>query len=151
MFLGCVPLLPQGEAIGFEVLAVCRAANPNLRVFRARFSALTQHDLSRALSTNLVKPNALENDAVLCRREVDMRTGYAFTRYLTKLIRASGLDVSAEGSGSADGTLVSYGPCQFPTLGFIVRRFWEARTGFFPGKKKKRSSTARIAARCCAH
>ncbi len=31
----------EGEAIGFEVMAVCQKANPRIRVQRARFSALS--------------------------------------------------------------------------------------------------------------
>lgn len=106
---------------------MCLSANRTLRVLRARFSALTQYDLSRALSVNLGQPNRLEADAVMARQEVDIRTGYAFTRHLTRLVQGSGLDVFADMGGGGGSTVVSWGPCQFPTLGFIVRRFWEAR------------------------
>ena len=38
----------EGEAIGFEVMDVCRAANPRLRIRRARFSALIPRDIHQA-------------------------------------------------------------------------------------------------------
>ena len=72
----------EGEGIAFEVLDVCIAANRNLRVFRARFSALTRSDLLNAL-TSLGQPNRLLSDAVQARTEIDLRVGAAFTRYLT--------------------------------------------------------------------
>lgn len=35
----------EGENIAFEVLDVCKQANPRLLVFRAHFSALTKADI----------------------------------------------------------------------------------------------------------
>ncbi|MES1921984.1 DNA topoisomerase [Bonamia ostreae] len=51
--------------------------------------------------------------------EVDLRVGSAFTRFLTDKLqnRFSGLDQR----------VISYGPCQFPTLGFVVRQFWKIK------------------------
>jgi len=53
-------------------------------------------------------------DAVDARSELDLRTGAAFTRFQTKLLQGKFQETH---SG-----VVSYGPCQFPTLGFVVAR-----------------------------
>ena len=39
----------EGEAIAFDVIDVCKAANRHLSVQRARFSALTSADIERAI------------------------------------------------------------------------------------------------------
>ena len=109
----------EGEAIAFEVLEVCLKANPRLRVMRAQFSALTRSDLTNAVN-RLVQPNKHMSEAVLARSEMDLRTGAAFTRFLTMRYKSK-----------AVGKVLSYGPCQFPTLGFIVAR-WEEILAFEP-------------------
>lgn len=102
----------EGENIAFEVLQVCRSVNPGLRVSRAHFSALIPRDLFRATET-LTDPNEHWAKAVDARQEIDLRIGAAFTRFQTmRLRRRFHLP-----------DLVSYGPCQFPTLGFVVERF----------------------------
>lgn len=53
----------EGEAIAFEVLDVILRVNPNIKIHRARFSAVTHADIMQAYN-NLVKPNKLEADAV---------------------------------------------------------------------------------------
>lgn len=52
--------------------------------------------------------------AVHARMELDLRIGYAFTRLQT--IRLRSLMAN-------ERKLLSYGPCQFPTLGFVVDRY----------------------------
>ncbi|XP_075081423.1 DNA topoisomerase 3-alpha isoform X4 [Nicotiana tabacum] len=111
----------EGENIAFEVLEVCRQANHNLNVWRARFSALIDREIHQSVQT-LVQPNQLFSDAVDVRQEIDLRIGASFTRFQTMLLRdAFVLDFATD-----DRNLVlSYGPCQFPTLGFVVERYWE--------------------------
>jgi DNA topoisomerase-3 len=114
----------EGENIAFEVVAACAAANPRLTILRARFSSLSGPEIGRALAS-LGPPDAAAAAAVDARQEVDLRVGAAFTRLQTLLLQhrfdwaAGGLD--------GDRPLLSYGPCQFPALGLIVQRAWEAR------------------------
>ena len=113
----------EGENIASEVADVCREANPQLQVRRAKFSALTFADLTRACNT-LTDIHQGESDAVDARAEIDLRSGAAFTRFQTNLLRDS--------INMPDGqNVISYGPCQFPTLGFIVDR-WLAIKAFTP-------------------
>ena len=113
----------EGENIAFEVLDVCRQVKPNIRVRRAQFSALSYNDVTRALGT-LRDPNENEAKAVDMRQELDLRVGACFTRFNTMLlqdaVRLPGTDTSTN-----KGPILSYGPCQFPTLGFIVQRKWD--------------------------
>jgi DNA topoisomerase-3 len=112
---GCTELIlwldcdREGEAIGKEVEEVCREVNGRIRVRRARFSALIPADIERAIS-NLVVPNENEVDAVRTRMELDLRLGAAFTRMQT---------VTLQNQFEAIEGVLSYGPCQFPTMWFV--------------------------------
>lgn len=111
----------EGENIAFEVIQVCTEVNPRLTIRRARFSALVYADLARAVA-NLALPNENEAKAVDARQEIDLRIGASFTRLQTLLLQNK-FDWS---NHAVDGrVLLSYGPCQFPTLGLIVQRAWE--------------------------
>ncbi|KAI3430642.1 hypothetical protein D9Q98_005235 [Chlorella vulgaris] len=112
----------EGENIAFEVIQVCTEANPRLTIRRARFSALIHADVTRALA-NLALPNENEAKAVDARQEIDLRIGASFTRLQTLLLQNK-FDWG-EHTGEGGRLLLSYGPCQFPTLGLIVQRWWE--------------------------
>ncbi|XP_050227731.1 DNA topoisomerase 3-alpha isoform X2 [Mercurialis annua] len=114
----------EGENIAFEVVEVCGSVNRYLTIRRARFSALIDRDIHEA-AQNLVSPNQWFSDAVDARQEIDLRIGASFTRFQTMLLR----DKFVIDSAQDDRNLVlSYGPCQFPTLGFIVERYWEIQS-----------------------
>ncbi|BEJ16114.1 hypothetical protein CspHIS471_0507190 [Cutaneotrichosporon sp. HIS471] len=105
----------EGEHIGYEVVEVCRRANPRLRVRRARFSAIIPNQIHNAcrqaddLDMRMV-------DAVAVRQVLDLRIGATFTRFMTVTLKGRmGEDF--------DQKLISYGPCQFPTLGFVVDQY----------------------------
>ena len=102
----------EGENIAFEVIQICTESNPRLEVYRARFSALIPRDVFRAMQYP-ERPNSNMNDAVEARKEIDLRIGAAFTRFQTLRIQNhyTGID-----------KMISYGPCQFPTLGFVIER-----------------------------
>ena len=102
----------EGEAIANEVVNVCRnAARRNLNILRAHFSAVNATEVNRAMS-NLRSLNENVVNAVKARQEIDLRLGALFTRWQTKLLQQT-----------YTLNVVSYGPCQFPTLGFVVDRF----------------------------
>nr|XP_035929406.1 DNA topoisomerase 3-alpha [Halichoerus grypus] len=113
----------EGENIGFEIIHVCRAVKPSLPVLRARFSEITPRAV-RAACENLTEPDQRVSDAVDVRQELDLRIGAAFTRFQTLRLQRIFPEVLAE-------QLISYGSCQFPTLGFVVERF-KAIQAFVP-------------------
>ncbi|KAM9748743.1 DNA topoisomerase 3-alpha [Dama dama] len=113
----------EGENIGFEVIHVCKAVKPSLQVLRARFSEITARAV-RTACENLTEPDQRVSDAVDVRQELDLRIGAAFTRFQTLRLQKIFPEVLAE-------QLISYGSCQFPTLGFVVERF-KAIQAFVP-------------------
>lgn len=82
----------EGENISVEVEEICLAANKNLIVKRAHFSALTYVDVTRAIQ-NLGNINRNLSEAVMCRQEIDLRLGAAFTRFQTMLYRKQCKDI----------------------------------------------------------
>jgi len=142
----------EGENIAYEVLAVALAANPRLAVRRARFSSLVRPELERAVA-RLGAPDRHASEAVDVRQELDLRVGASFTRFQTLLLQekfefgAAAATAAGHGGGgfgggggggrqqhgaaaptAAAGPILSYGPCQFPTLGLIVQRAWEIQS-----------------------
>jgi DNA topoisomerase-3 len=51
---------------------------------------------------------------VKARCEIDLKIGAVFTRFQTLHIRGK--------YGKFSNEVISYGPCQFPTLGFVVEQ-----------------------------
>lgn len=110
----------EGEAIADEVREVCSKANQRLKFFRAKFSTVLAPEIIRALkSLNVVNEHFVK--AVQTRSELDLRVGAAFTRFQT-------LRLQKKFAGFSDNGVVSYGGCQFPTLGFIVERWARIET-----------------------
>lgn len=106
----------EGENIGYEIIDVCRAVKANITVNRAKFSDMTAASLRRAMN-NLGQPDERVSQAVNLRQELDLRIGAAFTRYQTlRLQKTFPQNIDDK---------VSYGSCQFPTLGFVVQRYKE--------------------------
>ncbi|RNC47387.1 DNA topoisomerase 3-beta-1 [Trypanosoma cruzi] len=104
----------EGENICFEVMQVVRRSIHDMRdIWRAKFSAITREEITHAF-LHLGKPNKNVSDAVTCRQELDLKVGVAFTRYQTKYFQGK--------YGDLDSSVVSYGPCQTPTLAFCVQR-----------------------------
>ncbi|KAG8214045.1 DNA topoisomerase [Butyriboletus roseoflavus] len=106
----------EGENIGWEIVTVCRKAKPNILVRRARFSAIIPQQIHRA-AQQPVDLDLGQADAVEARILLDLRIGAAFTRMQTLALQ-NRLPQFRE-----KREVVSYGPCQFPTLGFVVQRY----------------------------
>jgi DNA topoisomerase III len=120
----------EGEAIGDEVMQVCVEGNPRLRpyIYRAKFSTVLDAEIRRALSS-LGRLNDHFVQAVNARSELDLRTGAAFTRFQTlRLQKKFHLTGSGNNNGGGSSGVISYGPCQFPTLGFVVERWARIET-----------------------
>ena len=66
----------------------------------------------------LTIPDYNASTAVDVRQELDLRIGAAFTRFQTLRLRRVFPQALSD-------QLISYGSCQFPTLGFVVERFRE--------------------------
>jgi DNA topoisomerase len=112
-----------------QVMEICREVKRSIAVKRARFSALVPTEIKRAINTT-VAPNKREADAVEARSVLDLRSGAAFTRFQTLLLQdafdfaqAGVVQLDANGH-EKDKLLISFGSCQYPTLGLIVKRHW---------------------------
>ena len=127
----------EGENIAFEVINICQNANPRIFCKRAHFSGLSRKDIIQAVE-NLGDPNPNLSDAADARGEIDLRVGAAFTRFQT-LLFTKNCDIDSVYSGHSEHNssqpshklpkIVSYGSCQFPTLGFVIERY-NARESF---------------------
>ncbi|SPQ22350.1 394c2258-f40b-47e6-b071-f2e03bea8657 [Thermothielavioides terrestris] len=108
----------EGEHIGSEIRDAARKGNGQIQIKRARFSNVERaHILSAA--RRLIALDEKQVDAVSARIELDLRIGYAFTRFLTLNLRPLG--------GPMSNLTISYGSCQFPTLGFVVDRYFRVK------------------------
>ena len=110
----CTDCDREGEHIGSQVRYCCQRVNPFIKVYRARFSEITFQSITSAVE-QLEEIDERLVAAVECRQELDLRVGAAFTRFLS-------LRLQAAFPSQLSRQMISYGPCQFPTLGFVVDR-----------------------------
>ncbi|KXS46902.1 MAG: DNA topoisomerase I [Methanohalophilus sp. T328-1] len=125
----------EGENIGFEARDIALQVK-KVPVKRARFSSLSANEVQKAFS-NLVEPDtnlALSADT---RQILDLRMGAAFTRFMTLAVREKAYTKS----------ILSIGPCQTPTCGFVYERekairnfkpedFWKIEAVFQAGSSE---------------
>jgi DNA topoisomerase-3 len=115
----------EGENIGTEIRDVALKTNPRLsqpgKTVRAKFSNIERAHIINAARSPVPLDEAQAN-AVASRIELDLRIGASFTRNLTLSVQPILMSVNPEQKG-----VVSYGSCQFPTLGFVVERYFRVR------------------------
>ena len=99
----------EGELIGVEALGLVREARPEIRVRRARFSALTKWDIEDAFA-NLVDVDYPLAWSAESRQSVDLAWGAVLTRFVSIASKQLGRD------------FLSVGRVQSPTLALIVDR-----------------------------
>jgi len=99
----------EGELIGVEALGLIQQVKPDVRVRRARFSALTKWDIERAF-TNLVEVDHPLAWSAESRQFVDLAWGAVLTRFLSIASNQLGRDY------------LSVGRVQSPSLALIVDR-----------------------------
>lgn len=116
----------EGENIGTEIRGVAAKANSRLlepgKTVRARFSNIEKAHIVSA-ARNPGRLDEAQSQAVASRMELDLRTGACFTRNLTLTLQHL----------LEERQTISYGSCQFPTLGFVVDRYFRVRN-FVPEK-----------------
>lgn len=100
----------EGENIGFEAKEISERV-ASLPVKRARFSSLSASEIKNAFS-NLVEPDYNMAMSAEARQILDLKMGAAFTRFMTLSVREK-----ARTKG-----VISIGPCQTPTCGFVYER-----------------------------
>ncbi|OLY80519.1 DNA topoisomerase 3-alpha [Smittium mucronatum] len=97
----------EGEKIGSSAADICIESNPRITIKRAR-------EVHSAMqSPDTLDPKQV--DAVEARMELDLRIGAILTRFQTLLLQ--------DRFDEMQNKVISYGSCQFPTLGFVVDRY----------------------------
>ena len=104
----------EGELIGVEAVDLVKEVNPEVEITRARFSALTKEEVTRAFANvSPVDMNLAYSAAA--RQYVDLAWGAALTRFLSIAAGQRGQD------------FLSVGRVQSPALALIVDREKEIR------------------------
>ncbi|RUM35274.1 MAG: DNA topoisomerase I, partial [Archaeoglobus sp.] len=99
----------EGELIGLEALEIVKDVNPDVKVDRAKYSAITPTDIKKAFRSTVNVDVNLAKSAE-ARQRIDLIWGAA----LTRLISIS--------SGRMGKDFLSVGRVQSPTLRLIVER-----------------------------
>ncbi|EHY56203.1 DNA topoisomerase [Exophiala dermatitidis] len=108
----------EGEHIGGEVRDQAKKGNPNILVKRAKFSNTERAHVIQAAHSP-IDMDERQVSAVAARIELDLRIGASFTRLQS-------LELQCLSENLRD-KMISYGSCQFPTLGFVVDRYNRVR------------------------
>ncbi|PLN75435.1 DNA topoisomerase III alpha [Aspergillus taichungensis] len=114
----------EGEHIGTEIRKHAKKGNARIVVKRAKFSNTERAHILNAARA-LIELDDLQANAVAARTELDLRIGAAFTRLLSIQLQPL--------TEALANKVISYGSCQFPTLGFVVDRYLRVKN-FKPEK-----------------
>ena len=115
---------PEGENICYEVI---HNVYPNMnkrnyqQIYRAKFNSLTETDIKHSFENLSDYPNKKLSMSVDARSIIDFKVGVCFTRLFSSRILPY-LDKIREFKH-----ILSYGPCQTPTLWFCVKRLKERK------------------------
>ncbi len=99
----------EGELIGKEAFELVRAVNRNVKIDRARFSAITPQEIKTAFANTTDLDFALAS-AGEARQSIDLMWGASLTRFISLAARRGG------------NNILSVGRVQSPTLSMIVDR-----------------------------
>ena len=128
---------PEGENICFEVIHnVLPYMNKRnyQQIYRAQFNSLTKRDIRQSFENLIDYPDKKLSMSVDARSIIDFKVGVCFTRLFSDEI----LEYIEEFDDvEKKKKILSYGPCQTPTLWFCVQRAKEK-------KNHKKSSYYRI-------
>ena len=108
----------EGELIGVDAINLIREVRPNIKVRRARFSALTPQEIKRVFA-DLEEPYYNLASAGEARQDIDLIWGASLTRFISLASTRLGK------------SFLSVGRVQSPTLALIVDREKE-RKEFVP-------------------
>ncbi|RMZ80229.1 hypothetical protein DV738_g2778, partial [Chaetothyriales sp. CBS 135597] len=108
----------EGEHIGTEVKTEALKGNNRITVKRALFSNTEKVHVIQA-AHNPIDLDERQANAVAARIELDLRIGASFTRLQTLQLQTVSEKLAEK--------VISYGSCQFPTLGFVVDRYNRVR------------------------
>ena len=110
----------EGELIGKEALEIIKSVNPDIKVKRARFSALIKPEIEKAFA-NLTDLDENLAKSAESRQYIDLAWGAVLTRLISIASKKLGRD------------FLSVGRVQSPTLAMIVKRELEIQN-FVPEK-----------------
>ena len=114
---------PEGENICYEVI---HNVYPNMnkrnyqQIYRAKFNSLTETDIKHAFENLSDYPNKKLSMSVDARSIIDFKVGVCFTSLFSSQI----LPYLKQ---FRNRRIMSYGPCQTPTLWFCVKRLKERK------------------------
>ena len=118
---------PEGENICYEVI---HNVYPNMnkrkyqQIYRAQFNSLTKKDIKKSFNNLSDYPNKFLSMSVDARAIIDFKVGVCFTRLFSTQILRYIKKYNKEGFVKK---IMSYGPCQTPTLWFCVQRLKERK------------------------
>ena len=92
-------------------------------IYRARFSSIVREDLIDAFNNISTGANYNESRSVDARQIIDLKVGVAFSRFQTRYLLKKYANINTK--------MVTFGPCQTPTLAFCVERDDEIKS-FIP-------------------
>lgn len=84
------------------------------QIFRAKFSSIAARDIINAFESLSSEPNRFESLSVDARQIIDLKIGVAFSRFQSLYLKKKFQNLNQK--------MITYGPCQIPTLGFCVDR-----------------------------